>query len=265
MTGIIFDIKRFAVHDGPGIRTTVFLKGCPLKCHWCHNPESIASQPCSVERISRIGELTFRNDEVVGALRNVEEVMDILEKEWIFMDESGGGVTFSGGEPLLQHEFLAELLTACKKRGMHTTVDTCGFAAPEVLKKIAPLTDLFLYDLKMINSERHRFYTGVSNRVILENLEELVAQNFNVRIRIPVIPEVNTTAENISETISFLKSLNGHVEGVDLLPFHATAIGKYKRFEIKYNMNKTRKPEVSEMNLLKVQFEAAGFEVKIGG
>jgi len=265
MTGILFDIKRFAVHDGPGIRTTVFLKGCPLKCLWCHNPESIDSQPCTVERVSRIGELAFRNDEVVGELKTVEEVMDILEKESIFMDESGGGVTFSGGEPLLQHEFLAELLTACKKRGMHTAVDTCGFAPPEVLRKIAPLTDLFLYDLKMMNSERHEFYTGVPNRIILENLRELVILDCKVRIRIPVIPEVNDNEENIRETISFLESLHGKVEGVDLLPFHTTAVGKYKRFGINYNMTKTLKPEASAMNLLKIQFEEAGFEVKTGG
>lgn len=181
------------------------------------------------------------------------------------MDESGGGVTFSGGEPLLQHEFLAGLLTACKKRGMHTAIDTCGFAPPEVLRKIAPLTDLFLYDLKIMNSERHAFYTGVPNRIILENLRELVGMQCKVRIRIPVIPEVNDTAENIRETISFLESLHGKVEGVDLLPFHTTAIGKYKRFEINYNMDKTRKPAAFAMNLLEIQFEEAGFKVKTGG
>lgn len=265
MTGILFDIKRFSVHDGPGIRTTVFLKGCPLKCLWCHNPESIASQPCTVEKVSRIGELAFRNDEVVGEIKTVKEVMDNLEKEWIFMDESGGGVTFSGGEPLFQHEFLTELLTACKKRGMHTAVDTSGFAPPEVLGKIAPLTDLFLYDLKMMNSERHQFYTGVPNQIILENLQTLLIQNCKVRIRIPVIPEINATAENISETIQFLKGLKAKIEGIDLLPFHTTAKGKYKRFEINYNMNKTLKPTASEMDLLKIKFEAAGFEVKTGG
>ena len=265
MAGILFDIKRFAVHDGPGIRTTVFLKGCPLKCLWCHNPESIGSQPCSVERASRIGEQTFRNNEVVGETKTVEEVMAILEKEWIFMDESGGGVTFSGGEPLFQHEFLAELLTACKKRGMHTAVDTCGFAPPDVIMKIAHLTDLFLYDLKMMNSERHLFYTGVPNQVILGNLRELVAKNCQVRIRIPVIPEINDTDANILETITFLTSLEGQVEGVDLLPFHSTAKGKYKRFGIGYNMNNTPNPAASEMNMLKDQFETAGFEVKIGG
>lgn len=265
MTGILFDIKRFAVHDGPGIRTTVFLKGCPLKCLWCHNPESISPQPCTIERISRIGEQTFRNNEVVGQRKSVKEVMEILEKEWIFMDESGGGVTFSGGEPLLQHKFSAELLTACKQRGMHTAVDTCGFTSSEVLLKIAPLTDLFLYDLKMMNSEKHKFYTGVDNQLILENLRKLASENSKIRIRIPVIPEINDTPENISETIHFLKSLNGPVEGVDMLPFHNTASGKYKRFELNYTMNETRKPEASVMDAIKKQFEEAGFEVKIGG
>lgn len=265
MTGILFDIKRFAVHDGPGIRTTVFLKGCPLKCLWCHNPESISPQPCTIERISRIGEQTFRNNEVVGQVKTVKEVMEILEKEWIFMDESGGGVTFSGGEPLLQPEFLGALLAASKQRGMHTAIDTCGFASSEVLMKIVPLTDLFLYDLKMMNSKQHQFYTGVSNQIILENLQKLVYENCKIRIRIPVIPGINDIPENISETIHFLKNLNGPVEGVDLLPFHNTASGKYKRFELNYKLNETRKLEGSEMELLARQFEEAGFVVKIGG
>jgi pyruvate formate lyase activating enzyme len=265
MTGIIFDIKRFAIHDGPGIRTTVFMKGCPLKCLWCHNPESISSQPCTIERISRIGEQTFRNNEVVGQVKTLKEVMDVLEKEWVFMDESGGGVTFSGGEPMLQYEFLEALLTACKQRGMHTAVDTCGFVSTEILRKIAPLTDLFLYDLKIMDSERHRFYTGVPNQVILENLQELVSQNNKIRIRIPVIPDINDSQENIMESIQFLKKLNGKIEGVDLLPFHNTASGKYHRFEINYAMSETKKPKETEMNLLKKQIEEAGFEVKIGG
>ena len=154
LTGIIFDIKRFAVHDGPGIRTTVFMKGCPLKCLWCHNPESLDPLPCIIERVSRIGSLSFTDKEVVGQVKTVQEVMADLEKERVFMDESGGGVTFSGGEPLLQHEFLLELLTACKSSGMPTAVDTCGFAAPSVLRKIIPFTDLFLYDLKIMDENK---------------------------------------------------------------------------------------------------------------
>ena len=265
LKGIIFDIKRFAVHDGPGIRTTVFMKGCPLECAWCHNPESIDPQSCILERVSRIGELSFFDNEVVGQVKTVQEVMAVLEKERVFMDESGGGVTFSGGEPLLQHEFLLELLTACKSVGMHTAVDTCGFAAPSVLGKMVPMTDLFLYDLKMMDNEKHRFYTGVPNEVIFENLRELSSRNCNIRVRIPVIHEINDNQENTKETIGLLKNLVNPIEGIDLLPFHNTANGKYKRFEINYTMNENKKPDNSVMNRLKQQFEDAGFQVKIGG
>ena len=265
MRGIVFDIKRFAVHDGPGIRTTVFMKGCPLKCVWCHNPESLDPQPCILERISRIGDLSFAEQESVGQPKTVQEVMDALEKERVFMDESGGGVTFSGGEPLLQHEILFDLLKASKKAGMHTAVDTCGFAAPSVLRKIIPYTDLFLYDLKMMDTEKHRYYTGVPNEVILENLKKLSSQNCKIRIRIPVIHDINDNQENTNETIGFLQSLINPVEGIDLLPFHNTASGKYKRFEINYTMDENKKPDNSVMNKLKEQFEDAGFQVKIGG
>ena len=265
LTGIIFDIKRFAVHDGPGIRTTVFMKGCPLKCVWCHNPESIDPQPCILERVSRIGDLSFVDKEVVGQVKTVQEVMAVLQKERVFMDESIGGVTFSGGEPLLQHEFLLGILKYCKSEGMHTAIDTCGFAAPSVLRKIIPFTDLFLYDLKMMDNEKHRFYTGTPNEVILENLKELSLRNCKIRIRIPIIHEINDNQENTIETIGFLKNLKNPVEGIDLLPFHNTANGKYKRFEINYTMNENKKPDNSVMNKLKEQFEDGGFQVKIGG
>ena len=265
MTGIIFDIKRFAVHDGPGIRATVFMKGCPLKCAWCHNPESLDPKPCILERVSRIGDISFSDKEVVGNVNTVEEVMAVLEKERVFMDESGGGVTFSGGEPLSQHEFLLELLIACKTAGMHTAVDTCGFASPSVLREMIPFTDLFLYDLKIMDSQKHRFYTGTPNDVILENLRELSSRNCKIRVRIPVIHEINDNEENTNETIGFLKNLMNPVEGIDLLPFHNTANGKYKRFEINYTMNENKKPDNSVMNKLKEQFEDAGFQVKIGG
>jgi pyruvate formate lyase activating enzyme len=181
------------------------------------------------------------------------------------MEESGGGVTFSGGEPMLQHEFLLELLKACKTVGLHTTVDTSGFAAPSFLRKIIPFTDLFLYDLKLMDSEKHRFYTGIPNKIILENLLELSSLNSKIRIRIPVIHDINDNDENTNQTIGFLKILLNPVEGIDLLPFHNTANGKYKRFEINYTMNENKKPEVLVMDRLKQQFEDAGFEVKIGG
>ena len=265
MNGIIFDIKRFAVHDGPGIRTTVFLKGCPLKCAWCHNPESINPNPCTINKVSRIGELTFTDLETVGQTMTVEEVMKVVEREMVFMDESGGGVTFSGGEPLLQPEFLRALLIACKSKGIHTAVDTCGFAAPKVLQEIAPLTDLFLYDLKLMDSEMHKHFTGVHNEVILENLAKLISDLCKIRIRIPIIKGINDSQDNMKAIIELLKGLNGSIEGIDLLPFHNTAVGKYKRIDLQYNMNNTQRPDAALMSFWQRELEAEKYEVKIGG
>jgi len=263
--GIIFDIKRFAVHDGPGIRTTVFMKGCPLSCQWCHNPESISSVICTVQKSVRIGQKIFTEDETVGREIGIEELMWELNKEQIFMEESGGGVTFSGGEPLLQPNFLIDALSACQKANMHTTVDTCGFASWKTLEKVARFTDLFLYDLKLINSDLHKTYTGVHNTVILENLSRLLEMGKKVRIRIPLIPSITFTENNISETISFLCKLQYPIDGVDLLPYHNTATHKYERFGIENSLKDLKPVSKSELTELKKQFEKAGFEVKIGG
>lgn len=261
----IFDIKRFAVHDGPGIRTTVFLKGCPLRCAWCHNPESISRDICTVPKTVRIGEKTFIENETVGREMSVEEVMKELRKEQVFMEESGGGVTFSGGEPLLQSGFFVEMLAACKAEKMHTVVDTSGFATPKVLEKVAQYTDLFLYDLKLINDELHQKYTGVSNKIILENLPELLQMNKRVRIRIPMIPGVTCTKGNINQIIDYLSGLNSPVDGVDLLPFHNTASHKYERFGMRNIFSEMKSVSKSELAETKKLFENAGFEVKIGG
>ena len=263
--GIIFDIKRFAVHDGPGIRTTVFLKGCPLSCSWCHNPESMSSAICTVPKTVRIGDKTFTEDETVGREMTVEDVMKELRKEQIFMEESGGGVTFSGGEPLLQHRFLSEMLVACRAEGMHTAVDTCGFAKWEVLEKIAENTDLFLYDLKLLDDDMHKAHTGVSNKMILENLPRLLAMNKKVRIRIPMIPGITFTEENINQTLVYLSNLKFPVEGVDLLPYHNTAAHKYERFGIDNKLGKLKTINKNDLAETKLRFEKAGFEVKIGG
>jgi len=263
--GIIFDIKRFAVHDGPGIRTTVFLKGCPLSCHWCHNPESMSADICQVAKTVRIGERTFTEDETVGREMKVKEVLTELQKEQIFMDESVGGVTFSGGEPLQQAEFLLEMLAACKKAEMHTAVDTSGYAKWEVLKKVAGNTDLFLYDLKLMDDNLHKTYTGVSNKLILENLSRLLDLGKKVRIRIPMIPGITITENNINETIVFLSKLYFPIEGVDLLPFHNTAAHKYDRFGIKNEFVNLKSVSKNELIDVKKRFENAGFEVKIGG
>jgi len=265
MKGIIFDIKRFAVHDGPGIRATVFMKGCPLSCQWCHNPESMSTAICTVAKTVRIGEKIFTEDEEVGREITTPELLKELKKEQVFMEESGGGVTFSGGEPLLQHDFLVEMLAACQSEGMHTAVDTCGFAKWEVLEKVAQFTDLFLYDLKLMDSTLHKTVTGVPNKQILENLSRLLDAGKKVRIRIPLIPGITFTENNINETIVFLKKQNSPVEAVDLLPYHNTASHKYARFGIRNELKELKPVHKAELSAIKQQFEKAGFAVKIGG
>ena len=263
--GIIFDIKRFAVHDGPGIRTTVFLKGCPLRCAWCHNPESMSAAICEVPKTVRIGDKTFCENEMVGREITVEELMRELEKEKIFMDESGGGVTFSGGEPLMQPEFLNKALKACKNAGMHTAVDTSGYARWEILEKTAGLTDLFLYDIKIIDDEKHQEFTGVSNKLILENLRKLSAMGKHIQVRIPCVPNITLTDENIAQTIDFLKTLAYKPAEVNLLPYHNTAAHKYERFGIKNQFEGTKPVLKQELEELRMQFEEAGFKTRIGG
>ena len=263
--GIIFDIKRFAVHDGPGIRTTVFLKGCPLACQWCHNPESMNTAVCTVPKTVRVGDKTFTEDETVGSEMAVEEVMKELRKEQIFMDESGGGVTFSGGEPLLQADFLLEVLLACKAEKMHTAVDTSGFSSWKTLEKVAGVTDLFLFDLKLIDDKLHKFYTCVSNKLILANLEKLLESGKKVRIRIPMVPDITFTEENIRQSLEYLSGLRFPIEGIDLLPYHNTALHKYERFGLENKLGELKTIRKNDLEEMKLRFEKAGFDVKIGG
>lgn len=263
--GIIFDIKRFAVHDGPGIRVTVFLKGCPLSCKWCHNPEGIAPAACVTPKTVRIGDKTFTENENVGYGITPEKLMNELRKEQIFMDESGGGVTFSGGEPLMQAGFLTEMLALCKKENMHTAIDTSGFAAWNTVNTLLPFTDLFLYDLKVMDDRLHRDYTGVSNRPILDNLICLLKKGKCVRIRMPLVPDITFTPENIGQTLSFLTNLPVPVEGVDLLPFHNTAAHKYSRFRMTNLFENLKSLPKEDLHEVKQQFEAAGLNVRIGG
>jgi pyruvate formate lyase activating enzyme len=265
MKGIIFDIKRFAVHDGPGIRVTVFLKGCPLWCWWCHNPESISPEMVCVPKYSKLNGKTFVGQETIGREISVDELMVEIRKERVFMEESAGGATFSGGEPLLQHRFLLEMLKACKVEGIHTVVDTSAYSSWETLAKIVPYTDLFLIDLKLMNNKKHLQYTGVPNTVILENIQKLVQGGSNIRIRIPVIPGITDAEENITQSISFLNGLNGNINGVDLLPYHSIASHKYKRLGLDNRMENTPKLNKEDLTGLKQRFEAAGFRVKIGG
>lgn len=265
LEGLVFDIKRFAVHDGPGIRVTVFLKGCPLSCIWCHNPEGISPDIVTVKKTVKIGDRKFVDNEIVGKRYCVDDLMNEILKEKIFMEESEGGVTFSGGEPLMQSEFLTEMLKKCKAEGIHTAVDTTGLASPETIKKVLEYTDLFLYDIKCINEENHKKYTGVSNTGILENLRYISQTGIAYRIRIPVIPDLVNTDENMDEIILFLNTLSVKPQGVDLLPFHNTAAHKYKKFEINNSLANVKSLSKDSLKDLQKKFENAGFKTTIGG
>jgi len=262
LKGFIFDIKRFAVHDGPGIRTSVFLKGCPCSCWWCHNPESIKPYPQKITKTIFLDGKTFKKEEIIGSLMSVFDVMTEIRKDKIFYDESGGGVTFSGGEPLMQSEFLLELLKECKNENIHTTVDTSGFVNEGKLLEIIDCVDIFLYDLKLINNELHKKYTGVSNKMILQNIQILVNRHKQIIIRIPIIPGITDTNENLEKIIEFLRDFPA-IKEINLLPYHNIAAEKYKRLIMEHHGFPKVKQE--KLDRIKHMFKHAGYKVKIGG
>jgi pyruvate formate lyase activating enzyme len=238
MTGVIFDIKRFAVHDGPGIRTTVFLKGCDLRCPWCHNPES---QGYGVETLDgRDGPLH------VGRQVTVDEVVAEIERDAMFFDESGGGVTFSGGEPLGQPEFLCAALDRCGELGIHRAVDTSGYAPRDVLLRVAERTDLFLYDLKFIDAEVHMAMTGVEVTPIHDNLRALCQTGVAIQLRIPVVPGMTNIPQNMEAVGELIASLPRTLDW-KLLPYHRAAMDKYPRFGMAAPLPHTREPNADEM------------------
>ena len=264
MKGTIFDIKHFAVHDGPGIRQTIFFKGCPLNCWWCHNPESQDLNSEKVIRINKLDGKEFPHEVSIGYQISVEELFNSISGDKIFFEESEGGVTFSGGEPLMQSDFLYEIANLCKKNGIHTCLDTTGFASEETIQKLAEVIDCFLYDIKLIDNTLHKKYTGVTVDSILSNLIWLDKNNKNVILRFPVIPGITDTKENILEIKSFVKSLN-NIRQIDLLPYHDLSKSKYNRFNKINKMGNTPTPTDEAMKDLKREFENIGFNVGIGG
>ncbi len=301
MLPLIFDIRRYSINDGPGIRITIFIKGCPLKCAWCHNPESqspevqkfytaskcIGAQDCieacpnDALSLTPDGIITDYNAcklcgkcaeacptkaiEMSGKLYNTEELLSIIERERIHIDQSGGGVTFSGGEPLMHSEFLIEMLDDCGKKGLHRAVDTCGFVATETLLEVAKRTDLFLYDLKLMDPIQHKKWTGVDNRIILKNLKILAETGAKINIRIPLIKNVNANMDELTEMARFIGNLPGEKSFVNLLPYHNIASGKYKKLEMEYLDQEMEEP--SEADILKAIdiFNHFGIEVEVGG
>lgn len=286
MTGTIFNIQKFSIHDGPGIRTTVFLKGCPLTCLWCHNPESqnpkremlIETEKCahcgacaavcpSPDACSFCGKCVVACPngarEIAGQIDTVDEVVRIVMQDEVFYRQSGGGATLSGGEPLIQIDFADELLKRLSAEKIHTAVDTCGAVPFSSLERAARHADLFLYDIKLMDDEKHRFYTGVSNRPILENLKRLSEIHPNIHIRMPIIEGVNADMEHIGQTIDFLRPL--HIARVSLLPYHDFAAGKYAKLNRPYEGARMRVPTDERMEAFRAAFERAGFTVGIGG
>lgn len=296
--GIVFDIKRYAIHDGPGLRTTVHLKGCPLSCWWCHNPESISMSPAVLFRGSRCvgcgecvkacpkGALTAGEgglvrdaalcegcgicadvcpsgaQELCGRKMSVEELMAELRKDEIFFRD--GGVTFSGGEPLLQPEFLTAALRACGSEGYHRTVDTCGFVGGETLLQAAKHTDLFLYDLKHMDPGKHRLYTGADNTVILENLVLLAGSGAKINIRFPFMPGLNSDEANVRALADFVAGLDG-ITQVNILPYHTVAKGKHERWSMDYRLPQLLPPDEQQTRRAAEIIESYGVPVHVGG
>lgn len=261
----IFDIKRFAIHDGPGIRTTVFMKGCPMDCWWCHNPESRRPEPQEVTYNRKLGEKEVESKKVYGKSMSTQQLMHEILKDKLFFEESGGGVTFSGGEPLYQPEALINLLKSCSDYRLHTTVDTCGYAQWKVFERILPYTDLFLFDLKLLDPGKHEKYTGVKNRLILENLEKLIAAHAKVEVRIPVIPGINNDGHELDLYMNYLPKFNGKITKIHLLAYHEIAETKYKKLNLENRMKALETKHSMEIQSIQKAFENIGFEVGIGG
>ena len=260
-TGIIFDVKKYAIHDGPGIRTTIFFKGCSMGCQWCHNPES---KHFGIENFAvkdRVQKVT--KNETVGYEITVDEVMNIIKKDNVFYEESGGGATFSGGEPLVQANFLLELLKECIKSNIHTVVDTSGEASWRDFEKIIDYVDLFLYDIKIIDNLLHNKYTGVSNEIAHSNLEKLIKNDANVEIRIPLIPTITDTDKNISDIIKFLSKLKD-IPMVTLLAYNPLNRDKLDRFNLNNFLGNLKVQSDKKIIEIKQNFVSNGINAKIG-
>jgi pyruvate formate lyase activating enzyme len=295
--GLIFNIQRFSIHDGPGIRTTVFFKGCPLRCRWCSNPESWNDFPeiltldvkctrcgrcrdvCPVgaivvdqreRRIDRaVCNLCLECAEVCptgaitvsGKWMTVAEVMQEVASDGLFYQNSGGGVTLSGGEPLMQWEFAVDLLKACQEQGFHTALDTSGYAEWEVLEKVLEYTDLVLYDIKHMDPAKHREGTGKTNELILENARKTAAMR-RTWLRVPLIPGYNDSAENLTAIARFGREIGA--EKVSLLPYHIWGQGKYERLGRKYPMEGVPLPADEQIERCRQLVEESGAKATVG-
>ncbi|MBI4875514.1 MAG: glycyl-radical enzyme activating protein [Acidobacteria bacterium] len=278
---------RFSLRDGPGIRTTVFLKGCPLRCAWCHNPESQDFGPSlmfNAERCRHCGDCeavcphglaacevcgrcveacVAEARQLAGRRVTVAELVAEIERDAIFFDESGGGVTLSGGEPMAQAEFSRAVLAACRARGIHTALDTCGQAPAETLLGVAAHADMVLFDLKAMDSDLHRRYTGVPNHAILANLTALAQAGHAVVVRYPLIPGVNDSAPELQAMADFLRPLG--LRRLDLLPYHGIGIDKYRRLGIPCPLEEFSSPGPERVAQAAGALRSQGLDVRVGG
>ena len=292
LQGVIFDIQHYSIHDGPGIRTTVFLKGCPLRCLWCSNPESqsdrpeIMFDPSRCTRCGRCVEVCPHNVSVkqeneirilrelcqgcatciescpvearriAGSIREVKEVLQEVVKDRLFYENSGGGVTLSGGEPMSQPDFTGALLKQCKDKGIHTVLDTSGYVQAELWDRVLDYVDMVLYDLKQMDPQKHKEYTGVSNQLILANARKLASLKIPMVIRIPLIPGYNDTDENSESCARFIKELG--ITNVELLPFHKLCVSKYAKLQKEWKLNKVTPPAQERLEELQEIFTGQG-------
>lgn len=297
MTGTVFNTQKFSIHDGTGIRTLIFMKGCPLRCIWCSNPESQRTGPevmfvrskctgcgkcAALCREAAVEDVTFDIDrsrcvkcglctskcyagakKMTGRQVTVREMMELIEKDRIFYTNSGGGVTVGGGEPAMQHGFVEELLKACRESHIHTAIETCGYGRWQDICGMFDNADQIFFDLKAIDPELHRRLTGVSNELILHNAEQAAVRGKDVIFRIPLIPGCNDSLTNIEETGIFVGGLsgNGRNVSIEILPYHDLGRDKYRWLDMDYGLEDTGKPDATQVEELKTILKDHGCSV----